>query len=75
MIPHCLAVRIPVFHSGGLGSTPDIGTPASFKKLIQAVLLHTFNHSRQAELSEFEHRLIYKSSSRTASATQKNPVF
>jgi hypothetical protein len=34
---------------------------------------HTFNPSRW--ISEFEASLVYKVSSRTARATQRNPVF
>jgi hypothetical protein len=39
------------------------------------VVVHTFNPStREAEAGELETSLIYKVSSRTARATQKNPV-
>ena len=44
-----------------------------------AVVTHTFNPStqggqRQVDLSEFKVNLVYRASSRTATATQRNPV-
>jgi hypothetical protein len=51
-----------------------------FKKIVdhQAVVAYTFNPSTwEAEarwISEFEASLVYRVSSRTARATQRNPV-
>ena len=44
-----------------------------------AVAVHTFNPStqeaeKQVDLCEFEASLVYRESSRTARATQRNPV-
>jgi hypothetical protein len=39
------------------------------------VVTHTFNPSRGSQISEFELSLVYKVSSRTARAIQRNPVF
>jgi hypothetical protein len=42
------------------------------------VAAHTFNpcigRQRQADICEFEASLVYRASSRTAKATQRNPV-
>jgi hypothetical protein len=38
------------------------------------VVAHAFNPSRGRRISEFEASLVYKVSSRTARATQRNPV-
>jgi hypothetical protein len=38
------------------------------------VVAHTFNPSRGRRISEFEANLVYRVSSRTARATQRNPV-
>jgi hypothetical protein len=40
----------------------------------QAVVAHAFNPSRGRRISEFEASLVYKVSSRTARAIQRNPV-
>ena len=37
-------------------------------------LIPTFGRQRQADLSEFEASLVYRVSSRTSRATQRNPV-
>ena len=37
-------------------------------------MVHTFNPVRSRQISEFEASLVYIVSSRTAKATQKNPV-
>jgi hypothetical protein len=48
---------------------------SSFKKITQARQLNpALGGERQADLSEFEASLIYRVSSRTARATQRNPV-
>ena len=39
------------------------------------VVAHTFNPSTGRRISEFEASLIYKVSSKTSRATQRNPVF
>jgi hypothetical protein len=39
------------------------------------VVAHAFNPSRGWRISEFEASLVYKVSSRTAKATQRNPDF
>jgi hypothetical protein len=38
------------------------------------MVVHTFNPSRGRRISEFKASLVYKVSSRTARATQRNPV-
>jgi hypothetical protein len=38
------------------------------------MVAHAFNPSRGRRISEFEASLVYKVSSRTARATQRNPV-
>jgi hypothetical protein len=38
------------------------------------VVVHAFNPSRGRWISEFEASLVYKVSSRTARATQRNPI-
>jgi hypothetical protein len=38
------------------------------------MVAHTFNTSTQVDLCEFETSLLYRASSRTARATQRNPV-
>ena len=47
-------------------------------EVMPAVVAHTFNptlgRQRQVDLCEFEANLVYSASSRTAKATQKNPV-
>ena len=53
--------------------------PKNKKKPCQAVVAHTFNPSTWeaeagASLSSIESNLVYKVSSRTARATQRNPV-
>jgi hypothetical protein len=51
----------------------------NIKQSCQAVVVHTFNHSlnfggRGRQISEFKARMVYKVSSWTARATQRNPV-
>ena len=54
------------------------GSYAQKGKASQVVVAHAFNpvlrRQRQIDLCEFEASLIYKASSRTAMAIQKNPV-
>jgi hypothetical protein len=38
------------------------------------MVAHAFNPSRGKQISEFEANLVYRVSSRTARATQRNPV-
>ena len=44
------------------------------KKFEQGVVAHAFNPSRDRQISEFEASLVYKVSSWTARAMQRNPV-
>jgi hypothetical protein len=41
---------------------------------VLGVVVHAFNPSRGRRISEFEASLVYRVSSRTARATQRNPV-
>lgn len=69
----------------GPGNAEAAGTQAGLRVLgamkMNCPMLggHTFNPSiqrqRQADLYEFESRLTYRASSRTAKATQRNTVF
>jgi hypothetical protein len=43
-------------------------------KRCRAVVAHAFNPNRGRRVSEFEASLVYRVSSRTARATQRNPV-
>lgn len=60
-------------------SEPNLGN-LQLKRVKQgrAVVAHTFNPStrrqRQADLHEFKASLVYRAISRTAGATQRNPV-
>jgi hypothetical protein len=52
---------------------------ASYKTELSGVVVHAFNPSTRGggigrQISEFEASLVYKVSSRTARATQRNPV-
>jgi hypothetical protein len=44
------------------------------KRISRAVLARAFNPSRGRQISEFKASLVYKVSSRTARAIQRNPV-
>jgi hypothetical protein len=49
--------------------------PAAFKTIQPAIVAYSFNPSTQeAEASEFEVSLVYRVSSKTARAIQRNPV-
>jgi hypothetical protein len=39
------------------------------------MVVHAFDPSRGRQISEFEASLVYRVSSRTARATQRNPIF
>ena len=42
--------------------------------VVAHILIPAFGRQRQADLCEFETSLVYRASSRTARATQRNPV-
>ena len=44
-IPYGLAVRIPGFHPGGPGSTPGMGTAASFFFFLFSLKKKTLDHT------------------------------
>jgi hypothetical protein len=46
----------------------------AYIKYSRAVVVHAFNPSRGRRISEFKASLVYRVSSRTARATQRNPV-
>jgi hypothetical protein len=48
--------------------------PLRYLNIEPGVVAHTFNPSRGRRISEFKASLVYRVSSRTARATQRNPV-